>query len=303
MRTGIAGSRRTRGFTLVELLVATAVLTLLILLVAQLLSSATAVTTLGEKRMDADAQARAVLDRMAIDFSRMVKRPDVDYYLKTSANPQTGEAAGRGQNDQIAFYSEVPGYYPSDTFQSTVSLVSYRINTSNARLERMGKGLLWNGASSGAVSMVYLPLTIKETWVAATDQSSDVDYEVMGPQVFRFEYGYLLKGGTPADGTPLPAVTSDTPWDTRFEVQHSTVEGLRDVAAIIVYIAVIDPKSRVLISDAGLASLADNLSDFSAGQYSGELESDWQATINGSAFPRPAISSIRIYRRTYPCKY
>lgn len=279
-----------RGFTLVELLVATVVLTVLILLVAQLLSSATTITTLGEKRLDADAQARAVLDRMAIDFSRMVKRPDVDYFVKSPTRPQR-------VNDQIAFYSEVPGYYSSDSFQSPVSLVGYRVNTNNGELERMGKGLLWNGASQGNVSMVYLPLAIKNTWPAATGESEDLDYELIGPQVFRFEYGYLVKGRMLADGRSLPAVTSETPWDKRLD--HTTFEGLRDVAAIIVYIAVIDSKGRALVGDL-LAPLTREMDDFSEGQTLGQLESKWQRTIDSCALPHPAKSSIRIYRRVYP---
>ena len=66
--------------------------------------------TLGNKRMDADSQARQLLDRMAIDFEQMLKRTDVSYFVKTgntqTGNPETG-------NDQIAFFSAVPGYNPS----------------------------------------------------------------------------------------------------------------------------------------------------------------------------------------------
>lgn len=283
-------SLKQHGFTLVELLVATSVLTVLIFLVAQLLNSATTITTLGEKRMEADAQARTALDRMALDFSRIVKRPDVDYFLKSPTQTQKG-------NDQLAFYSEVPGYYPSDNFQSPVSLVSYRVNAGNSELERMGKGLLWNGARSGNVSMVYLPFTIDETWAAATNQSPDTTYEVMGPEVFRFEYGYLLKGRDLPDGRQLPAITSVTPWDDRLD--HTQIESLRDVAAIIVCIAAIDPKGRALVGNL-LAPLAGEMDDFSGGQTPGQLESEWQHTIDSCALPRPAKSSIRIYRRVYP---
>src|SRR5437868_1928222 len=106
------------GFTLAELLVSVGVLVLLVLLATQLLNSAATITILGHKQMDADSQARQLLDRMAIDFAQMVKRSDVDYYVKSSAT-------GAGQrnllfpgNDRIAFYSPVPGYYPSTGSQS-----------------------------------------------------------------------------------------------------------------------------------------------------------------------------------------
>src|ERR1700719_2279108 len=114
--------RINHGFTLVELMVTMAILAGLVWFVTSLVNSAATITTLGNKRMDADTQARQLLDRMAVDFAQMVKRDDVDYYLKSSAKPQNG-------NDQIAFYSAVSGYYPSSGSQSPVSLVGYRINT------------------------------------------------------------------------------------------------------------------------------------------------------------------------------
>ena len=99
--------------------------------------------TLGNKRMDADSQARQLLDRMANDFDQMLKRSDISYYVKTgSAQPG---------NDQIAFFSAVPGYYGQAGYNSNASLVAYRVNADSTsasynKLERMGKGLALNGA-------------------------------------------------------------------------------------------------------------------------------------------------------------
>src|SRR5438270_5562407 len=104
--------RGATGFTLVELLVSMGVLVLLVFLASQLVNSAATITTLGHKRMDADSEARQVLDRMAIDFAQMVKRTDVDYYLKSSATGIGVRNLLQPGNDKIAFYSAVPGYYP-----------------------------------------------------------------------------------------------------------------------------------------------------------------------------------------------
>src|SRR5215467_8529709 len=108
--------RRFAAFTLVELLVSVGVLVLLVLLATQLLNSAATITTLGHKQMDADSQARQLFDRMAIDFAQMLKRSDVDYYLKSSATAPSRRVLQPG-NDQIAFYSTVPGYYPTPSYQ------------------------------------------------------------------------------------------------------------------------------------------------------------------------------------------
>jgi prepilin-type N-terminal cleavage/methylation domain-containing protein len=284
--------RRDNAFTLVEMLVSITILTLIVLLVSRLFNSASALTTSGNKRMDVDSQARPLLNRMGIDFAQMVKRPDVDYFVK-SAGTQTG-------NDQIAFYSVVPGY--NATAASPLSLVAYRINSQN-KAERMGKGLIWNGDSSTGTPMVFLPLTITANWVAATNNSVDVDYELTAPNVFRFEYYYVLNNGN----------LSDTPWDT--VAGHSTPSGFRDVAAFSVAIAAIDPKSRVLLDNSSqvappndnITKLVGKLVDYAQGMAPGQLITNWQDTLNNNsspdpeitAMPRPAISGIRIYERHF----
>ena len=269
--------QRSGGFTLAELVVTVGVLVLLVLLFTQLLNTAANVTTLGHKQMGADSEARQLLDRMAIDFAQMVKRSDVDFFGKTTTLPMTG-------NDQIAFYSAVPGYYPPTGSQSPVSLVAYRINSAAGtaafnKLQRFGKGLVWNGVSSTDTPVVFMPLTISATWPAATSNStSDTAYELIGPQVFRFEYCYLRTDGT-LSITP-PSISS--------------------MAAIIADIAVIDPKSKVLLTDTQTTSLAGQLVDYSSNMVPGQLRTTWQNTLNANTtFPRPALSSIRVYERYF----
>src|SRR5436305_6869031 len=114
-------SRRTPGgFTLAELLVSVVVLVVIIFMVAQLMSSTAAITRTGNKHIDTDTQARVVLDRMALDFAQMLKRTDVDYYVKQrSGYNGHGNGHGWGQghhgdlcSHQLAYFSHVPGYYP-----------------------------------------------------------------------------------------------------------------------------------------------------------------------------------------------
>ena len=134
----IALPRRAReGFTLAELLVSVFVLLLLILMFTQLMTSATAITRSDHKHIDTDTQAREVLDRMAVDFAQMLKRTDVDYYVKQRSGYKghgNGHGWGQGHNgdkgsDQIAFFSHIPGYYPA-SYGSSLALVAYRVNES-----------------------------------------------------------------------------------------------------------------------------------------------------------------------------
>jgi len=346
----IVSVRRNSGaFTLVELLISVGVLALLILLVSQLMNSATAVTRTGNKHIDTDTQARVILDRMALDFGRMLRRTDIDYYVKAPTGYKNPNAHGNGQklttgqqgNDQIAFFSQVPGYYPSGA-QSPVSLVAYRVNSAQTtspnylRLERMGKGLLWNGvknANNDPYPLVFLPGQIAAAtgpwanngpWSAAINndnsaKSVDSDYETIGAQVFRFEYFYLLKDGSIKDVPKIPP----TSWDLTQTVS-ANLNAFSDVEAIAVVIAVIDPASRSLLYDPStpgdpynrLFNMVSDMADFKnangkgvGAQKIGDVENNWNLAVqsaastgttnDGSAFPTAAASAIRIYNRYF----
>ena len=279
-----------RGFTLIELLVSIAVLVVLVLLVGRLFSSAVTVTTSGNKRMDAEAQIRPLFERIAIDLSQMLKRSDLDFFGKNTASPNSAGGSMAG-NDSIAFYSTVAGYYPSSGSQSPISLIGYRINAQN-KLERVAKGLLWNGVSLSSTPVVFMPRTIAATWPSVTDLSAaptpDPDTDSIAPYIFRFEYYYLLKNGN----------VSATPWDP--SAGHTSVSGLQDVAAISVAVATIDPRSRLLISDSQLTTIIGQLADFAASMKPGDLLSQWQTALDGiTTMPRPGVQSIRIYERYF----
>ncbi len=356
------------AFTLAELAVTVGVLVLLVFLATQLLKSAATVTTLGHKQMDADSQTRQLLDRMAIDFAQMVKRSDVDYYLKSSATPPPTGVRNLLQpgNDTIAFYSTVPGYYPSpstSTQQGPLSLVAYRVNSNSTspsynKLERMGKGLVWNAVSTTQTPVVFMPIPLASpiptpelpspppnplptpAWPEIDKPANSwSDSEVIGPQVFRFEYYYLLKGQTDPinPGTTYPPIFGDTPWDTRIcscpsptpaptptaiptvtpipvptptppsLCCHTAPQGMQDVAAVVVVIAVIEPQSKVLVTNAQLARLngADGLPpvlvDYAAGMTPGQLLAQWRAALdlNTVGLVPQAISGIRVYERYF----
>jgi hypothetical protein len=307
--------RRRAAFTLTELLVTMGVLVVLVLLFTQLLNSAATTMTLGNKRMDADSQARQLLDRMAIDFDQMLKRTDVSYYVKTIGNPQTAATQGGNPNDRIAFFSAVPGYYSQDGYNSNASLVAYRVNADSSsasynKLERMGKGLALNGAYTTApIPLLFLDGTTNTTilgaWPAAASSTTvDSDYETAGSQVFRFEYYYLLNA--PASALSANALSNGASANQLSAGPWSNVDSfvIKDVASIVVAVAVIEPKSKVLLSNDQVAALAGTLPDFTTGSAPGLLLAQWQAALdlNTLGLPRPAISGIRLYERYFYVK-
>lgn len=288
--------RSAGSFTMVEMLVSMAVLFLLILLIAQLFSNTSKVITVSTDHLAADDQVRLLFERMAADFGHLVKRPDVDYYLKApgyvAASSNSVSANLESGNDQLAFYSEVPGYTTATNAVASISLVSYRVNVSSNSpyMERMGKGLTWSAGASDGTPIVFEPLTLSETWPTATSGTlTDADYEPIAPNVFRFEYYYLLTSGA----------LSATPWDT---VAGSTnLNALKDVVAIGVVVAATDPKAAKLASMSELTSLAGQLPDFTTGATTnmGQLETEWQAVVSASTLVPAIKSGIHIYGRLF----
>jgi hypothetical protein len=91
---------------------------------------------------------------------------------------------------------------------------------------------------------------------------------------------------------------------------------MQDVAAVIVDIAVIDPRSRALLGatetqiNAQIATLAGTLIDYGGSavagcpspnwQAPGELRRQWQCVLDSTnGLPRPALSGIRLYERYF----
>jgi prepilin-type N-terminal cleavage/methylation domain-containing protein len=350
MKSPSSSSRGAAGFTLVEILVSLAVLGLMMLGVAQILNG-TLSTSLGAyKHMDADTQARMVLDRMAYDIAHIVKRTDVDYVFQK--NSIGGSMNG---NDQMAFYSESGGYYPSGVSPSPgggggeVSLVGYMIpnNTTtpslNNQLCRLSKGIAWNGYSSSLPAMVFNPLASLSTGTNTVNTSgaynntllttqwnnaangiangSDANYQVIGDQVFRLEYTFLVQTsptGAYATGTGTPlGYTSggfyDYPWSP---TGNSSVRGLQDVTAIVISIAVLDSKSRLMLGSSAAAATALNtaaadlpkdlctsatLTNFTAGTATtGYLPlALWKTNLlsNHLGLPKEVWQQVRFYQR------
>jgi len=326
--TGRSSRRRWEsGFTLAEMLAACAVLALVVLLMTRVTNHATTVITQGNKHMETESHARPFFDRLAIDIAQMVKRSDISYFLKNASSGPVMGGGSSGVNDRLAFFSGVQGYYAQTGYNSGYSLIAYRVNadptkTSYNRVERMAKGLPLNGAYSApapAATNDVTPLlffdsvnpgiiapttTIDSYWPTATRQFGDVNYystdssqqyELVGPQVFRFEYYYL----TTASPSALVAYPTSGFKDPTLTWADANTTNIKDVAAIVVAVAVIDPQSRKLLSDAQMATLITRLQNYTSGG-AGALLGQWQTALNSSAdMPRSALQGIRVYERYF----
>jgi len=304
-----------RAFTLIEMLVSMAVLVLLILMVTQIMNGATKTTGNSTQHLEADSEARMVFDRMAGDFARLVNRKDVDFLFIN------------GANDQLFFFSEAPAVNAGMTDPQPVALIGYRINT-DYQLERLGKGLTWGDPPPDGMVFLTYPVagppgpsptptpapdpisTLKggpfNSIISAASATQGSAYHVIGENVFRLEFSFLLKPFIPNGSTvQSPAVYSTTPYNGNHpDPAHQNGVGLSDVQAVVVTLALLDSKSRKLISSpSALASIVNGA--FSGTADARELPAEkWQAGIKGifgggGGIPPVAAAQIRIYQRFF----
>jgi len=169
-------------------------------------------------------------------------------------------------------------------------------------VERMGKGLNLNGAYAGSITpLVFLDnaatptTTILSIWPNATSATAtDTDYKPIGPNVFRLEY-YFLTSASPPTLVAYPTSSFKVP-----TLDWSTVDkiNIKDVSAIVVAIAAIDPRSRAILTNAQMTTLIGLLPDYTTGMVPGQLLAAWQTALDG-ATPRQAIQGVRLYERYF----
>lgn len=282
-----------RAFTLIEVLVATAVLALLVLLIASILQSGSTIISGSRKHLGADAEAREVFGQFGMDLARMPRRADLDVLLSSS-------------NNALFFYSEAPGFQStSDTRQfNKLSLVGYRVNA-DAQLERLGKGLTWDSPPfltypSQPPTTNSAPLaasTIPGVWgttvgsAPAHGDGTDPNYHLFAKGVFRMFYCFQKK-----DGSTALALSFDP-----------SLGKLSEASTLILTLAVLDDESRKAVSD--ISKLAAALptptqTDLTDGKLPAEI---WQEAVDknsqfaaAAGIPPATAARVRIYQRSFP---
>lgn len=347
------------AFTLVEVLVSMSILALLAMLIMQLINGAAQTATNAEKRIGSEAQARLIFERMATDFAGLASRPDVNFLFSKHSG-----------NDEFYFFAEASGYFAPGTVSanprmgSPYSLVGYRLNNGvgggqRYELERAGRGLLWSdgGIASGAsaTQMVFLPLTIEDTFAGVLsdpyNNSSNLrpggnslvpQWDVIGDQVLRLEFCFMLADGSISDipvapaasplqnrlnATAAPAANDDLTagfgagsrwYDTSHKIAYQCLSagtgeavweplGWADVRAVVVAIATLDTRSRLILQNPDLAGLVSDLPDFNAATTDPDtgkpilMATAWQKRIESgfSGLPPAAAGAVRAHQMVF----
>lgn len=287
MRSGVDPLR---GFTLLEMLVALTVLAMVVLLLFQTISGTSIASTMMMRRLDLDAEARSIFDRMDADITSMVIRQDVDALFL--GLPQDGSGVA-DRNDQFYFYSLGPGYSTATGGVSPISMVGYAVT--NQQLCRMAMAKSWD-------DLPFLTTNVTVTGFNHTNLPQCLGiatnyWHVVGPSVFRMEIGLMMKSGTVnADGSTNRS-NSYAYLGNPSKPRH----GLANVAAVVVAMGLLDPRSRSAVPQSQLSNLGLLLQDCMTN--GGIPLNAWETNFTLSNGLTPLLANrARLYIRTFPLK-
>jgi len=164
-----------RSFTLVELLVAIAVLSLMLVALAAAMGGVTSIWRAGLVSVDNFNKARVVMNLLDRDVQMMVLRRDLAAFVDNNGN------------QACAFYANVPAYQgTASSDPRTVSLVQYALtnSASSSVLQRLSYGLSFaNSATSGigqANGYSYNKLPVAG-WVSTTGSPASTALSQLTP--------------------------------------------------------------------------------------------------------------------------
>ncbi len=258
---------RAGGFTLMELMVTMAILTVILLMALQVTESSRNAIRVSEGRSVNDAIARRAFDQIARDLSQMIIREDARIEFKS----QSG-------NDKVAFLTHARGLTSSEAVgERAVSLVSYELLHDNTLGEQLVRGSRGHQFDDGAAAALSLDPT-KPFPVIAPDNLQPVSNNIV-----RFEVEYLIQ-------RPTGITREITPPDTS--------ENLR---GLVVSLVTLDDRGRKAIRPAGIPDLAVKFTDATSTKNTLEAWTKTRDDLTKSGYPgvsKEVLQSIRCYQRT-----
>ena len=293
--------RRLSAFTLLELLVAIAILALIGVVLSQIIGATGKTTRISNRAIDAASQARIAFDRIGRDLTNLVRRQD-SVFVSSPAG-----------SNLLLFLSLVnapglPGSSVSDN--RGISIVAYRIapdatNANRLCLLRGARAINWNDTGFFGLGSDGLP-----TAIPAAQQPATTDFDVLAPGIIRLVVGYQLypdnQPAALADNTTIPNALGQVVYSPplRADTGAGKFVDLSRISAIIIGMVAIDLESLKFLSAADVTNFAgifpDPVSDELPCQKWNPLAESAASNPAISAIPLPARQGVRVFQRFFP---
>ena len=280
------------SFTLIEVLTAIAVFSIMIIFFGAILTSVTTVSSVGQQNAENSSNARAILDLMSRELRAGVSRPDLFVNRSSYSNLTNwiGVADDPTLGSTLMFYSANVGSTITPTGGSPapaaadyrpLSYIEYTLaqTSTNYYLERGDQAVLWTDASAKSLPLGY-PASAAPT--APTPALSDVLDGVVA-----FQVSFLQQDGT-------------------FSAAYS---GTNTVAAVV-SVALVDSNTfKSLLSSGNLQNLSSKLTQASAGSAGAQTsggsptspKEDWENALNSNllnGYPEQVRTGLRFFERS-----
>lgn len=216
-----------RGFSLVEILVACAVLTVLVGILASALSGFVSVASTSGGRLESNNQSRTAFDRLAFDLGSSIRNDDVTIDFHKNAQVLVGTAS---LNDSLALLADVR----STAGDSRAARIGYEVGEAS-------------DAASGVTGAALMRCVEPFPWtddVLNKTLTSAAERQPLGGGIFRMEFSFLKKDGTLVANPPAQ----------------------EDIAALIVATATLDEATLSKLQPAERTALAQALADSEDGK-------------------------------------
>ncbi len=254
-----AGREQGNGFTLIELLVSMAVLALIVVLAATVVSMTSQTWTSGRNRIDNYSYARIVFDTLASDIYRAVVEEDLPNF------------AGAGSGLHFLSRVEVPGALRRAT------LVRYAWAPGGGSNNPIGlyryAEPLGYGGSSGTNRVPF------SRTAGATLPEPAATPDVVGPGVMAFDFRFVAADKSLGKVFKMPDTARTDPSAT---------------AAIEISLAILDDATLSLVESSG--QLQEYLDVFQDAADNKSPAEEWKTNI--AALTGPSRRGTRIYTRT-----
>lgn len=313
MKTGVISHgrgpsrRRAGGFTIIEILVAMGVLSLILVLTVEIIFNTGSAIRSSVGQRDSSSAARVALDRLSADFSTAMLSGGSTAIVST--DPTKSEirfvCLSRSRDDGT---DTVPrGAVVAYSLREVSESFSGNEKTYETLMRGDGRMVFTQGNST--LAQVFQQLSQSPT------ASSFMTWEPVGSGLIKFHISYLLDDGTITQ-TP-PTYTMISPQTglrvgflngfnlganfiaVAFAPENRPVTGAhpdRYVKALIVGVAAVDTAVLVKASPAQIAAATATLGAPTGAQTPLSL---WQSKLGGLTY-QPIKESIRFYQRTLP---
>lgn len=249
------------GFTLVELLVAMAILAIILVGTVQITGIAQGSVRWAEKKIASDSGARQLTALLERDLREMIRRPDAPFEFQV-----------RSGNDALAFLATRAGYARGDaSADRSASLVRYDTDP-DGRFTRACLGFGFEGEDT-------VPLDPD----SALPDIPDDNRQIVSDTVFRVEFEFLVD-----DGSAI----------LRQQKAPAALDLLR---GIVTTVAVLDPQSRGVLNDGDipkLAALFDDSRDAETPATTWTATILANTARGNSGIPADVFRGVRVYEQT-----